>query len=84
MIYEKERIIEQDYSEFVVTEKTRQNTREHPEMYTGCSARVRMGKFYTTEEYEKYVQESLSRPLPSDVYSKKSLKKVLGSSRLKK
>ena len=32
--------------------------------YSGCNARVAMGRIYTTKEYEAWRKEVLSRPLP--------------------
>lgn len=49
-----------------ITDKTKEDVLSHPEKYTDCDARIRLGKFYTDEEYERYVEESLSRPLPGE------------------
>lgn len=60
----KEYILFKDYSESHITEEVREGVLEHPERYTGCDARTRMGMFYTDEEKVNYIEESLSRPLP--------------------
>ena len=52
-------------SEFKVTEKVRKDAIENSQKYSGCEARIRMGKFYTDEEYSRYLEESLNRELPS-------------------
>ena len=49
-----------------VTKETRQHVLEHPELYSSCPARIRKGQFYTDEEYEQYVEESLNKPLPGE------------------
>ena len=61
---EKQAILDEPFPEFHVTEKTREDVLNHPELYTSCPPRIAQGKFYTDEEYEQYVQEILSRPLP--------------------
>ncbi len=62
----KKAILEQDFPKLEITEKTREDVLNNPEKYTSCDARIRMGKFYTDEEYEKYIESSLNRPLPSE------------------
>lgn len=54
----------EDFSEFKVTEETRKDVIENPQKYSGCDVRIRMGKFYTDEEYQIKVEEGLSRELP--------------------
>ena len=63
-----------DFSEFKVIEETRKDVMENPQKYFSYDARIRMGKFYTDEEYEKRVEEVLSRPLPGE---EKGPKKIL-------
>lgn len=53
-----------DYSMFQINEEIRENIKNHPEKYINCDPRIRMGLFYTTEEKERYIEESLARPLP--------------------
>ena len=53
-----------DFSPLHITEQTKKDVLEHPEKYSDCDARTRMGMFYTDEEKERYIEESLSRPLP--------------------
>lgn len=62
--YGEESILFQDFEPVRVTEATRQHVLEHPEMYQNCPPRIREGKFYTDEEYEKRAEEVLSTPLP--------------------
>jgi len=64
----------EDFPEFKVTEETRKDVIENPQKYSSCDVRIRMGKFYTDEEYEKRVEEVLSRPLPGE---EKQPKKIL-------
>lgn len=62
-----------DFKLFKVTEKLRKEILDNPEKYSDCSPRVRMGLFYTDEEKEKYIEESLERPLPGDKIKCKKL-----------
>lgn len=52
-----------DFPEFKVTEETRKDVIVHPQQYSGCDARIRMGKFYTDEELQKKIDARLSREL---------------------
>ena len=54
----------EDFPEFKVTEETRKDVIENPQKYSGCDIRIRMGKFYTDEEYQRKIEEGLSRELP--------------------
>ena len=54
----------QDFPELHITEETRKQVLEHPELHSGLSVRTRMGKFYTDEEWEQRREEVLSTPLP--------------------
>lgn len=56
-----------------ITEAMRKDVLEHPERYINCPPRIRMGNFYTDEEYERYAEESLSKPLPGDEKKGKKL-----------
>lgn len=60
----QEDILFQDFPQLHITEETRRDVLEHPEKYSDCDARTRMGMFYTDEEKEEYIEESLSRDLP--------------------
>ena len=64
-----EEILFADFKPIKITEEMRKDVLEHPEKYINCPPRIRMGKFYTDEEYERYIEESLNRPLPG--YEKK-------------
>lgn len=56
----------QDFPEFKVTEENRKDVIENPQKYSSCNNRIRMGKFYTDEEFKKKkkIEEGLSRELP--------------------
>lgn len=54
----------EDFPGFKVTEETRKNVIENPQKYSSCDVRIRMGKFYTDEEYQRKIEEGLSRELP--------------------
>lgn len=71
-------IIFTDYKPLVITEETRQYVLAHPERHLNCPVRIRMGKFYTDKEYEKYVSRSLKRKLPGTPkrYSLKRKEKI--------
>ena len=64
--YGEESILFQDFEPVKVTEATRQHVLEHPEMYQNCPPRIREGKFYTDDEYERRAEEVLSTPLPGE------------------
>ena len=61
-----EEILFADFKPMKITEETRNDVLEHPERCINCSPRIRMGKFYTDEEYERYKEKTLNRPLPGD------------------
>lgn len=66
---EKERqkqILFTPYKPLKITEETRNNVLEHPELHSGLSVRARMGMFYTDEEYEQRREKLLNTPLPDD------------------
>lgn len=62
----KEDILFKDLPEIHITEETRRDVLEHPERYSSCDPRIRMGMFYTDEEKERYLEESLSKPIPNE------------------
>ena len=66
-------ILFEDFKPIEITEAMRRDVLEHPERYTNCPPRIRMGNFYTDEEYKQYVEESLNKPLPGDVKSAKKI-----------
>jgi len=53
-----------DFSEFKVIEETRKDVMENPQKYFSYDARIRMGKFYTDEEYQRRIETGLNRELP--------------------
>ena len=53
-----------DFPEFKVTEKIKKDVAKKPQKYSNCDARIRMGKFYTDDEYQKKIDEGLNRKLP--------------------
>ena len=57
-------LFDSDPPDFKVTEELRENIKANPKIALGCDARIRMGKFYTDEEYEEYRKKSLERKLP--------------------
>lgn len=60
----KENILFEEFPRLKITEETKKDILEHPERYTSCDVRTRMGKIYTDEEYEQRRNEILSKPLP--------------------
>lgn len=64
----------EEFPEFKVTEETRKDVIENPQKYSGCDIRIRMGKFYTDEEYQRKIEEGLSRELPGQ---KKLCKRII-------
>lgn len=71
----KKQILEAPYKPLKITEETRQEVLEHPELHMGCSVRVKMGKFYTNDEYEQRREEVLNAPLLGDKPKKKIRRK---------
>ena len=59
-------ILEAEYPRVRITEETRQYIIDHPEKFINCDVRIRAGKIYTDEEFDKMVIESLNRPLPGE------------------
>lgn len=64
-----------DVKPISITEAMKKDVSKHPEKYINCPPRIRMGKFYTDEELEKYIEDSLNRHLPGDDMSKSLVKK---------
>ena len=62
----------EDLPDVKVTNKTKEDVLKHPEKYSNCDVRIRKGMFYTDEEKENYIEESLNKHLPSQ--SKRLLK----------
>ena len=46
-------ILEQEYGKLVITEKTRENIKKHPEFYVNSPVKVATARIYTNEEFEK-------------------------------
>ena len=59
-------VLDKEYPDFKVTKEFKDKVKSGCVILTNCDARMRMGNFYTDEEYQKYREESLSRPLPGD------------------
>ena len=57
-------IIFMDYPPLKITEETRKKVIENPMSHSNCPVRIRMGKFYTDEEWEKRENKVLSMKLP--------------------
>lgn len=73
---EKKDFLFDDLSKTHITEKVKEDVLSHPEKYLGCDARTRMGKFYTDEEHEQYIEDSLKRDLSgSDAKGPELIKK---------
>ena len=72
----KENILFEEFPKLKITEETRKDVLEHPERYTDCDDRTRMGKFYTDEEYEQRREEVLSRSLPGEEEKGPVLRKI--------
>jgi len=68
------KILFTDFKPIKITEETRKDVLEHPERYINFPLRIQMEKFYTDEECERYIEESLNRPLPGE---EKKVKKLL-------
>lgn len=66
-------ISDKEYKPIEITEETRKEVLEHPEKYASFPARIRMGLFYTDEEYEQYIEKVLSKQLPGDEEKGKQL-----------
>ncbi|MBR6690098.1 MAG: hypothetical protein IKL65_02065 [Bacilli bacterium] len=66
-------LFDYEFPEFKITEETKRDILEHPEKYVNCDVRIRNGLFRTDEEKEKYIQDSLNRPLPGE---KTKVKKI--------
>lgn len=64
-----------DFKPVSITEKMKEDIKKNPGKYIDCPVRIREGKFYTDEELDKYIEESLKRPLPGDEKSKTFVKK---------
>ena len=63
-IKETKDILFSDYPELVITNKSIEQIKKHPEFYVNTPVRVFMGKVYTTKEYEKRRKRVLETPLP--------------------
>lgn len=59
-------LFEYQYPEFKAMEHLREDIINNPQKYAGCDIRIRLGLFRTPEEQEQYIEEGLSRPLPSE------------------
>ena len=63
-------LFEYEFKDIRITKKLKNDILKHPEKYSGCNYRIRTGLFYTEQEKEKYIEESLKRPLPVKENSK--------------
>lgn len=68
----KNDILFEDLKDIKITKKTKEGVLKHPEKYFNCDVRIQKGMFYTDEEKENYIEESLNKSLPSG--SKKLLR----------
>ena len=62
----------EDFPKFKVTEKMRKDIIENLQKYSNCDVRVRCSKFYTDEELQRKIEDSLNRELPGQ----KKLRKI--------
>lgn len=62
----KRKILETEYEPIQITDETRKYVLENPDKFIDCPPRIRTGNFYTDEEAENYINESLNRSLPDD------------------
>ena len=62
--FNKKDYLFEDFPKFKVTKETRKDVIANPQKYSSCDVRIRMGKFYTDEEYQRKIEEGLSRELP--------------------
>ena len=69
---EKKDYLFEDFPKFEVTEKMRKDIIENPQKYSNCDVRVRCSKFYTDEELQRKIEDSLNRELPGQ----KKLRKI--------
>ncbi len=68
----KNDILFEDLKDIKITKKIKEDVLKHPEKYSNCDVRIQKGMFYTDEEKENYIEESLNKSLPSG--SKKLLR----------
>ena len=68
-------ILEQEYGELVITEKTRESIKKHPEFYVNSLVKVATARIYTNEEFQKKSDEILKQELPKG--KTLTLKKIL-------
>ena len=64
-----------DFKPVSITEKMKEDIKKNPGKYIDCPVRIREGNFYTDEELDRYIEESLKRPLPGDEKPKTFVKK---------
>lgn len=68
-------ILEQEYGELVITEKTREIIKKHPEFYVNSPVKVATARIYTNEEFQKKSDKILKQELPKG--KTLALKKIL-------
>ena len=64
-----------DFKPVSITEKMKEDIKKNPGKYIDCPVRIIEGNFYTDEELDRYIEESLKRPLPGDEKPKTFVKK---------
>ena len=65
----------EDFQKLHITKEIKNDVLNHPERYINCDIRVKMGRFYTDDEYEKYINKSLNRLLPGKEKEHKLVKR---------
>lgn len=63
-----------DFKPVSITEAMKEDIKKNPGKYTGCPVRIREGMFYTDEELDKYIEDSLKRKLPDEKKSNSFVK----------
>lgn len=57
-------IISRPFPSFTITDKLRDNIKSYPLRQQNCDVRIRLGLFYTEEEWEKKRNKILNKKLP--------------------
>ena len=57
-------VISRPFPKLKVTKKLRDDIKAHPLSYYNCDVRIRLGLFYTEEEWDKTRDKILSKKLP--------------------
>ena len=69
-------ILETDYRNIIITNKTKENIIKHHKLNYRLPVKVFMGKFYTDDEYNKKRDNAFNTPLPGDEKGFQKVKKL--------